>query len=171
MVAMVALVALAACSAASASQPIRPDGSVPPSLVAMPVSSAASASSGLMPPASESPPATVVVGVSPAPTSPMRGQVIHIDTSAAGQATGFTMRTADGQRLAFTVGLLANTGSYPAASLPEHLASGQPILVFFRVAGDKLVAYRLIDAALVPSGGLPFPMPSGHSPSDAPPAS
>jgi hypothetical protein len=77
------------------------------------------------------------------------GVVIAADGPSAAQVDRFTIRTAEGQSIEFTVGVLEQIGGgLPAPHLREHLVSGVPITVDYKVSledGAK-VAIRYIDA-------------------------
>ena len=81
-----------------------------------------------------------------APSSPIDGVLIHIDSTGLTQVTGFDMRTADGRTLAFKIGTLENGSQFPPGHLAEHLATSAPVRVWFRPQGSDLVVYRLEDA-------------------------
>lgn len=75
------------------------------------------------------------------------GVVVAIDPSATLEVSGFTLRTADGETLAFAVGPVElDSGAFPASHLREHLATSQPIAVAYRMEDGTRVAYRLVDA-------------------------
>jgi hypothetical protein len=74
------------------------------------------------------------------------GVVIAVD-APAGQVTGFTLRTTDGQVLSFVIGVLDTDGAaFPAFHLAVHAATLQPISVAYRVEGGLNVVYRMVDA-------------------------
>lgn len=65
----------------------------------------------------------------------------------ASQVDSFTLRTNDGQVVAFDVGTLdLSSGGLPAPHLREHLVSGVPITVYYSAASGANVASRYIDA-------------------------
>jgi len=83
-----------------------------------------------------SPPAeTTVVGV-----------VTVVDSAGLADVRGFTIRTDDGRSLTFVLGQLENGAEFPPGHLGEHLASSEPIRVWFREGGGARVAYRIEDA-------------------------
>jgi hypothetical protein len=95
--------------------------------------------------------AVLLVGCAPSPaSSPLAatGVVITADGPNAAEVNRFTLRTADGRALDFTVGRLdlAN-GGLPSAHLREHMVSGEPITVFYNVQDGANVANRYTDAA------------------------
>jgi hypothetical protein len=82
----------------------------------------------------------------PVPQSPVAGVVVAIDSQGLAKVRGFTLRTSSGVDLAFVIGLLDNGADFPPGHLAEHQATLQPILVWFKVEGGKLVVYHLEDA-------------------------
>jgi hypothetical protein len=81
------------------------------------------------------------------PASPVDGVVLSIDASGLTQVHGFTLRTAAGNILEFTLGSLEDPTQFPPGHIAEHQANAQPVRVFF-VPGPEggLVVYRLEDA-------------------------
>ena len=74
------------------------------------------------------------------------GVVIAVDASG-GQVTSFTLRTTDGQVMAFTIGVLETDGAaFPASHLAVHAATLQPIAIAYRQEGGRNVVYRMVDA-------------------------
>lgn len=84
-------------------------------------------------------------GLPPEPLS-VSGVVTAVDGPSVAEVDGFTLRTADGQTLAFAVETLTLDGGKPAPHLREHLLSGAPVTVWYQVEGDRLVALRYDDA-------------------------
>lgn len=78
--------------------------------------------------------------------SPVEGVPIDIDAEGFSEVSAFTIRTADGRALVFTMGLLENGAEFPPNHLAEHLAGSTAIRVFFRDEGGRPVVYRLEDA-------------------------
>ena len=139
-------------------------------------------------PAEEGSPETSDAGGSAEPsqalTSPVQGLVLHVDLAGLGKVTSFRLLTPDGAQVDFKMGAQENAAEFPAAHLSEHVAGGQPVLVYFRQSGPHLVVYRLEDApaasgspAGAPSAGpgtspsTPVGSPSPADASDAPAAS
>jgi hypothetical protein len=91
----------------------------------------------------------------PALDSPVTGVLIHLDTGGLSAVSGFTMRLADGREVTFRIGVLENGAQFPPGHLGEHLATSDPVRVFFRVSGSDLVVYRIEDA-----GAAASPSPS-----------
>ncbi len=82
------------------------------------------------------------------PRSTITGVVISADGPNAADVDRFTLRTNDGAIVAFVVGTLEQAnGGLPAPHLREHLVSGEPIIVDYRVEGAQNVAIRYADAA------------------------
>lgn len=92
----------------------------------------------------------------PVPASPAQGVVLHVDSAGLGQVTDFTLLTG-GRQILFTMGKLEDPLDFPAAHLAEHVASSEPVRVYFRVEGPALVVYRLEDASASPSPGSASP--------------
>lgn len=80
------------------------------------------------------------------PESPVAGVVTSVDAVSLTEVRGFTIISAAGQTLTFTIGTLENGDEFPPGHLKEHMASATPILVSFRQENGALVAYRLEDA-------------------------
>ena len=96
--------------------------------------------------------------------SPVRGIVLRLESPDQGTVTGFTLLADDSRQLTFRVGVIENGGAFPATHLAERMAASQPVLVFFRVEGADLVAYRLEDGPPTTVA----PSPPADSASDAP---
>jgi len=74
------------------------------------------------------------------PPDSATGVVIAADGPSAAEVDRFTLRTADGQSLEFTVGRLDLTnGGLPSAHLREHMVSGEPITVYYY--GTEIIRY------------------------------
>ena len=87
----------------------------------------------------------------PALDSPVTGVLTHLDTAGLAAVAGFTLRLDDGRSVAFKIGVLENGDQFPPGHLGEHLASADPVRVFFRLVGPDLVVYRIEDAGASPS--------------------
>ena len=87
----------------------------------------------------------------PTPASPVEGVVVAVDSSGLGRVAGFTVRLADGSTIIFELGALQNPTEFPPGHVAEHLASSQPVRVFFSADSDRLVVYRLEDASATPT--------------------
>lgn len=75
------------------------------------------------------------------------GVVTGVESVSLTEVRAFTLRTADGRTVRLEVGRLENAAEFPPAHLAEHRATGQPVRVSYRLAGDVPVAFRLEDAA------------------------
>jgi hypothetical protein len=76
------------------------------------------------------------------------GVVIAVTGPNSADVDSFTLRTADGQVIEFTVGRLELIGGgLPAPHLREHLVSGVPITVDYSVENGQNLAIRYVDAA------------------------
>ncbi len=76
------------------------------------------------------------------------GIVTAIDTLGVGRVQGFTLRTADGESLAFAFDGPVALGdcAFPPDHLREHMATAEGIAVAYRIDGDVRVVVRLTDA-------------------------
>ncbi len=94
----------------------------------------------------------LVVGLAPpvawyaTRTETVCGVVSAIEGQTVTAVAGFTLRTADGSAIAFTVdaGRL-EAGSFPPGHLREHLALASPVCVTYRPGEQPAVALRLDD--------------------------
>jgi hypothetical protein len=82
-----------------------------------------------------------------APGSPVIGVITAVDSAGLSDVRGFTIRTDDGRSLTFVLGPLENATEFPPGHLGEHLATSEPVRVFFRLEGASMLAYRIEDAA------------------------
>jgi len=133
---LLAAATLAACQGA-------PDGSLG-------VTPGPNASASLVPPEQGTPVPSAGAASLPPLVSPVEGVVLHVDSPGLGRVTDFTLLTG-GRTVTFTVGTLEDPLDFPAAHLAEHVASSEPVLVYFRAEGSDLVVYRLADASASPS--------------------
>jgi hypothetical protein len=85
-------------------------------------------------------------GETPDVSSPVVGVVIAVDSAGLADVRSFTLRTGGGWAFEFKVGQLENGAEFPPGHLGEHLASSEPIRVWFREEGGGRVAYRIEDA-------------------------
>ena len=123
-------------------------------LAAMTVASflAACAGAAETPPPAAFTPAPVTSGqpgsadASEIPASPIAGLIVKVDSAGLNQVRGFTLQTDSGQTLEFVLGTLDNGTEFPPGHLVEHQTTADPVLVFFRQEGGKLVVYHLEDA-------------------------
>lgn len=88
------------------------------------------------PPASAAPPA-----------SPVDGVVVAVDSAGLGQVRGFTLRASgSGLDFDFRLGLLENATAFSPSHLSEHMATSEPIRVWYRLEDGMPVAFRVEDA-------------------------
>jgi len=74
------------------------------------------------------------------------GVIIGVQAQGLTDVQGFTLRTADGATVAFTIGALENGDEFPPGHLVEHQATAQQVRVWYRAVGGAKVAIRLEDA-------------------------
>jgi hypothetical protein len=90
--------------------------------------------------------AALAVGACADPGKAAAGIVIAVD-APAGEVTGFTMRTRQGEMIPFVIGTLEVDGSaFAAAHLVEHAVTLEPIAVGYRVRDGRNVVHRMVDA-------------------------
>ncbi len=94
--------------------------------------------------------ATLAGGTTRDPESPQGeqavGVVTSIDSSGLTDVRAFDLRTQEGRDLTFRIGLLENGAEFPPGHLGEHQTLRTLVRVWYRTAGDELVAFRLEDA-------------------------
>lgn len=78
-------------------------------------------------------------------TASVRGVVIEVEGAAFGDVPGFTLRTDDGQTMRFRLAL-EDAFAFPPEHLRTHMASLEPVRVWYRYEGSERVAYRVEDA-------------------------
>jgi hypothetical protein len=78
------------------------------------------------------------------------GVVTQVSSSGLASVTSFTLRTVDGRTLRFGLGELRNAATFPPAHLAEHVATAQPVRVWYRESQPDLEALWLEDAAAAP---------------------
>lgn len=83
---------------------------------------------------------------SPLPERSVLGVVTAVDSAGLADVRSFTIRTDDGRTMTFALGPLENATEFPPGHLGEHLASSEPIRVWFRDDDGGQVAYRIEDA-------------------------
>ena len=89
---------------------------------------------------------TLTVGGCGDPGKAAAGIVIAVD-APAGEVTGFTLRTQQGETIRFDIGELeADGAAFAASHLVEHAVTLQPIAVGYRTQDGRNVAHRLVDA-------------------------
>ncbi len=88
----------------------------------------------------------IALGACGDPGKAAAGIVVAVD-APAGEVTGFTLRTQQGEAIAFVIGTLEVDGAAFAAShLVEHAVTLQPIAVAYRVEDGANVVHRMVDA-------------------------
>ena len=82
----------------------------------------------------------------PAPTNePKDGVVIAVDAVSLTDVRRFTMRTTGGSTYEFKLGPLENATEFSPSHLKEHMATSEPIRVWYRMEGGVAIAYRIED--------------------------
>ena len=90
--------------------------------------------------------AALLLGACGDPGKAAAGIVVAVD-APAGEVTGFTLRTQQGEAITFVIGTLEVDGAAFAAShLVEHAVTLQPIAVAYRVQDGLNVVHRMVDA-------------------------
>jgi hypothetical protein len=90
------------------------------------------------------------------------GWVTELDDRSLTEVAGFTLRTADGRLVEFTVGRLTiDATSFPAGHLREHRLLNAPVIVTYREDSGSRVAVRLQDAPV--DGDAPSSHPSSSA--------
>jgi hypothetical protein len=90
--------------------------------------------------------AVLAFGACGEPSRSAAGIVLALD-APAGEVTGFTLRTQQGETISFVVGTLEVDGAaFPASHLAEHAVTLQPIAVAYRVESGANVVHRMVDA-------------------------
>jgi hypothetical protein len=97
-------------------------------------------------PAATAPSSADAASSASVPASPVVGVVIKVDSAGLDKVSGFRLRTNDGQTLALSIGVLENGAEFPPGHLAEHLATAQPVKVWFRDQDGALLVYRIEDA-------------------------
>ncbi|HXF51660.1 MAG TPA: hypothetical protein VNM43_08270 [Dehalococcoidia bacterium] len=77
--------------------------------------------------------------------SPVRGVVVDVEGSAFGDVPAFTIRTDDGHTMRFRLAL-EDEFAFPPEHLRAHMATLEPVRVWYREEGGERVAYRVEDA-------------------------
>jgi len=78
--------------------------------------------------------------------SPVVGVVVDVDSAGLTDVHAFALRTNGGRTFELRLGPLENATEFPPGHLGEHLASSEPIRVWFNAESGDLVAYRIEDA-------------------------
>ena len=82
----------------------------------------------------------------PGLASPVEGVVVSVDSSGLTDVHGFVLLTWGQASVDFKLGILENATEFSPSHLREHLATSQPIRVYFRLENGQRVAYRIEDA-------------------------
>jgi hypothetical protein len=93
-------------------------------------------------------PTTVRDPAVPSDAQTIAGVVVGLRSEGLGAVTGLTLRTTDGRTLEFEIGELENGADFPPGHLSFHQATGDPVRVWYRTEGGRLIAFRLEDATL-----------------------
>jgi hypothetical protein len=88
------------------------------------------------------------------------GVVIAVDSTSLTNVKGFTIRTADGRTVAFTLGPLENASQFAPGHLNEHVATAVPVLVTYRDENGQRVVVRLEDAPGASPRSIASPIPA-----------
>jgi hypothetical protein len=88
------------------------------------------------------------------------GVVIAVDSTSLTNVKGFTIRTADGRTVAFTLGPLENASQFAPGHLNEHVATAVPVLVTYRDENGQRVVVRLEDAPGASPRAIASPIPA-----------
>jgi hypothetical protein len=84
-------------------------------------------------------------GARPDGSPTVDGIVVGVDSQGLGNVKGFRLRTPDGRILAFDLSADRNGAQFPPGHLTEHLATAQPVRVWYEGSGDQLKALWLED--------------------------
>jgi len=74
----------------------------------------------------------------------VRGVLTSVEARDIGHAASVTVRTADGKDQRFLVDASVE-GKWTPGHLRDHMMFGQGVTVYYRRAGDALVAYKIVD--------------------------
>jgi hypothetical protein len=96
---------------------------------------------------------SVMPSPTPIPPSPVVGVVVAIDQVSLTQVNSFEVRMTGGETVRLKVGALDNATQFSLSHLATHMATGVPILAFYRLEGGEPVVYHLEDA--VPATSSP----------------
>jgi hypothetical protein len=77
--------------------------------------------------------------------SPVRGVVVQVEGTAFGDVPGFTIRTDSGETMRFLLAL-DDAFAFPPEHLRTHMATLEPVRVWYREMDGERVAYRVEDA-------------------------
>jgi hypothetical protein len=82
----------------------------------------------------------------PLPPSPVVGIVVAVDSEGLGQVRGFSLLTPGDNAYDLVLGPLENAAEFSPAHLAEHMATSEPVRVFYRLENGSPVVYRVEDA-------------------------
>jgi hypothetical protein len=82
----------------------------------------------------------------PANSTAVDGVVVAVQSEGLDRVQGFTLRTAEGGTLTFSLSALENSAEFPPGHLVEHQATARPVRVWYRTEGGEKVAVKLEDA-------------------------
>ena len=86
------------------------------------------------------------IGSQDRPSGPtIDGVVVQVESSGLASVAGFTIRTVDGRQLRFGLAELRNGVAFPPAHLAEHVATAQPVRVWYRESAGGFEALWLED--------------------------
>ena len=93
------------------------------------------------------------VDPTPGVESPVDGVVISVEAASLTEVRGFALRPSNGGGFAFSfrLGVLENATSFSPSHLKEHMATSEPVRVWFRVENGERVVYRIEDATEAPT--------------------
>lgn len=80
-------------------------------------------------------------------TTTVTGVVVAVDAGSLSDVRGFTLRVAGGETIEFRIGVLETAAAFPPGHLVEHVASGSPVTVAYRIIDGVPTAVRIEDAA------------------------
>ena len=76
------------------------------------------------------------------------GAIVAVDAGSLSDVRGFTLRTAQGELLEFSLARLENGADFPPGHLAEHQATAEQVIVQFEVVDGVRFAVYLGDAPL-----------------------
>lgn len=80
----------------------------------------------------------------PAATFSAEGVIVAIDSAGLSDVQGFTLREDGGALMDFTLALDDAT-RFPPGHLAEHQATADPVVVWYRIADGRSLAFRVDD--------------------------
>jgi hypothetical protein len=85
------------------------------------------------------------------PPSPVEGVVVRIDSPSLGKVNEIDVLMRNGKTVSLGMGALENATQFSPSHLQLHMATGVPILAYYRLEAGRPLIYRLEDAAASPS--------------------